>query len=62
LSALIGAALLTDPRQARAARAVLAAVGLLYGAIGVLRLGVWLDVGLLAGAGLLAATTLLARR
>jgi hypothetical protein len=29
---------------------VLGVVGLFYGAVGVLRLGVWLDVGLLGGA------------
>jgi hypothetical protein len=35
---------------------VLAALGLFYGIFGVLRLGVWLDAGLVAGAVVLVAT------
>jgi hypothetical protein len=55
LSLVIGLALLTGGPGGRAFTFVTAAAGLFYALFGALRLGVWLDVGLLIGAvGLLA--------
>ena len=50
LSAAIGFALLGSGLGARAWGITLAALGLLYGLFGVLRLGVFLDIGLVCGA------------
>jgi hypothetical protein len=50
LSAAIGFALLGSSLGARAWGITLAALGLLYGLFGVLRLGVFLDIGLVGGA------------
>jgi len=50
LSLVIGVALLANGLDARALSLVLAGLGLFYGAFGVARLGVMLDVGLLIGA------------
>lgn len=50
LSAIIGLALLSASFGSRAAGMVLSAAGLFYGLFGALRLGVWLDLALLAGA------------
>jgi hypothetical protein len=55
LSLAIGVTLLADGLGARAFSLLLAVVGLCYGVVGVVRLGVALDVGLILGAaGLLA--------
>lgn len=56
LSLVIGLALLTGVPGDRAWTAVLAGAGLLYALFGAFRLGVWLDLGLLAGAAALGAT------
>jgi hypothetical protein len=56
LSLVIGFALLAGGLGPRAWQLVLAALGLFYGIFGVLRLGVWLDAGLVAGAVALVAT------
>jgi hypothetical protein len=58
LSMAIGLALLAGGEGARAWRLVLAGVGAFYGAFGALRLGVTIDVVLLAGASALALSTL----
>jgi hypothetical protein len=55
LSALIGVTLIFGLFRSRVWATTLAAAGLLYAAIGVFRLGVLLDYGLLAGATVLAA-------
>ncbi len=62
LSVAIGFALLAGGRGARAWNLTLAALGLFYGVFGALRLGVWLDIGLVAGAAALAATAMHAGR
>ncbi|MFW5921342.1 MAG: hypothetical protein ACOCUS_05835 [Polyangiales bacterium] len=54
LSLVIGFGLMADGLGSRAWSFVLAAAGLFYGLFGVLRLGVYLDVGLLIGAVALA--------
>jgi hypothetical protein len=56
LSALVGVTLIVSVLRSKAWTATLAAAGLLYGAIGVFRLGVAIDSVLLAGAILLAGT------
>jgi hypothetical protein len=56
LSAVIGVTLMLDLRRSKAWRITLAAAGLMYGAIGVVVLGMAIDVGLLAGAVLLAGS------
>lgn len=61
LSLLLGVALATGLYEARAWARVLSAAGLFYGLIGVARLHVWLDVGLLLGASALLARTLTSR-
>lgn len=53
LALLTGLSLLGAGPRGRTWSLVLAAAGLLYGAYGALRLGVWLDLGLLVGAGVL---------
>jgi hypothetical protein len=58
LSVVIGLALLGGGVGLRGFRLALAGFGVFYGLFGVLRLGVLLDVGLLAGALVLAATAL----
>jgi hypothetical protein len=58
LSVVIGLALLGGGLGMRAWTLTLAGLGLFYGVFGVLRLGVLLDVGLVAGAVALAATAL----
>lgn len=50
LALAIGVALLGDGLGGRAYAVVLTGLGLFYGVFGVVRLGVWLDVGLIAGA------------
>lgn len=50
LSLVIGLALIAGGLRARAWSTVLAALGLFYGLFGALRLGVWIDLGLTAGA------------
>jgi hypothetical protein len=55
LSLAIGVTLLADGLGSRAFALALAAAGLFYGILGVARLGVTLDLGLVAGAGLLLA-------
>lgn len=62
LSVAIGFALLAGGRRTRAWHFTLAALGLFYGVFGVLRLGVWLDIGLVAGAAALGATVMHAAR
>lgn len=62
LSLAIGVALVTGAPGGRGWSITLAGAGLLYAVIGVARLGVWLDVGLLAGAAALLALTLLRAR
>lgn len=62
LSLAIGVALIADGLGSRAFALVLAAAGLFYGIFGVARLGVVLDVGLVAGAGLLLARGLMNTR
>jgi hypothetical protein len=57
LSFVIGVTLVLDGVGSRAWAVLLAAVGLCYGLVGVVRLGVWLDVGLLFGAAGLAVRT-----
>jgi hypothetical protein len=59
LSFVIGVALVTDGLGSRAWALVLATVGLFYGVFGVVRLGVFLDVGLILGAAGLLLRTLL---
>lgn len=58
LAGVIGLALLTAPDGTRLWRGVLAAMGLLYGLIGALRLGVAMDLWLLAGAVVLGVQAL----
>jgi hypothetical protein len=55
LSAVIGATLILGLLQSKAWSLAVALAGLLYGVIGVFRLGVGLDVALIAGATILAA-------
>lgn len=55
LAVAIGLALYTGGAGRRTWQLLLATAGLFYGVYGVARLGVWLDIGLIAGAGLLAA-------
>lgn len=50
LSLAIGMALLGDGLGGRAYAMMLSGIGLFYGVFGAARLGVWLDVGLIAGA------------
>jgi hypothetical protein len=57
LSAVIGLALMFNLSRSTVWSAVLAGAGLLYGTIGVFRLGVTLDYVLLAGATILAGAT-----
>ena len=54
LSAMIGVALVIRLCDSRAWAGILAAFGVFYGIVGVLRLGVGIDIFLLAGAALLA--------
>jgi hypothetical protein len=54
LSAVIGATLILGLLESRAWSLTIAVTGLAYGAIGIFRLGVRIDVALLAGAALLA--------
>lgn len=56
LAVVVGAALLTRPGKATWSW-VLAGAAAFYGAFGVARLGVWLDLGLLVGAVALVAST-----
>jgi hypothetical protein len=58
LAALIGLTLILDLLQSKAWSLALATAGLAYGAIGVFRLGVPLDYGLLAGAIVLAGVVI----
>lgn len=58
LAALIGLTLILDLLQSKAWSIALATTGLFYGAIGVFRLGVPLDYGLLAGAIVLGAVVI----
>lgn len=58
LSAIVGLTVLQANRFGQGWTAGLAGAGLLYGLIGVFRLGVWLDVGLLAGTAWLVVRTL----
>lgn len=58
LSVVVGFALLGRGLRSRAWAGVLAGAALFYGIFGMLRLGVWLDVGLLAGAVALAVVAL----
>jgi hypothetical protein len=58
LAVAIGFALLGNGLGARAWSLTLAAVGLFYGLFGLLRLGVWLDIGLVNGAIALIAAVL----
>jgi hypothetical protein len=62
LSLAIGVALIADGLGSRAFSLVLAAAGLFYGIFGVARLGVLLDVGLVAGAGVLLVRGLMITR
>ena len=55
LSLAIGVALIADGLGSRAFALLLAAAGLFYGIFGVVRLGVTLDLGLIAGAAVLLA-------
>jgi hypothetical protein len=59
LSLVIGFTLLFGGLGSRAWSVALVAAGAFYGLFGVARLGVWLDVALVAGAGALLAVTLL---
>lgn len=61
LAFVIGVTLMVGGMGARAGNAILVAVGLFYGVFGVVKLGVWLDVGLIAGAAGLAARTFAGR-
>jgi hypothetical protein len=58
LSLAIGLALITGRSGGRAASLILVAAGTFYALFGMLRLGVWLDLGLFAGALGLLATVL----
>jgi hypothetical protein len=58
LSAVIGVTLILGLLESRAWSLTVAVMGLAYGAIGIFRLGVRIDVALLAGASLLALTAL----
>jgi len=58
LSLAIGVALIADGLGSRAFALLLAAAGLFYGIFGVVRLGVTLDLGLIAGAAVLLARRL----
>jgi hypothetical protein len=62
LSVLIGVTLILDRLGSTPWCTTLIAAGLVYGAIGVFRLGVVLDYGLLAGTGVLAAVALREQR
>ena len=62
LSVLIGVTLILDRLGSTAWCTTLIAAGFVYGAIGVFRLGVVLDYGLLAGIGVLAAVALRGHR
>jgi hypothetical protein len=62
LAFAIGVALLADGVGSRAWAALLAVVGLFYGTVGLAKLGVWLDAGLVIGAAGLATHTLTAAR
>lgn len=62
LSALIGGSLIVDGLESRGWSLTLAAAGVVYGLIGWLRLGVTIDVALLAGAVALGAATMLRGR
>jgi hypothetical protein len=57
LSAVVGVTLITSLRRSRSWSTTLAAAGVLYGVIGVFRLGVVLDVVLMIGAVVLALQT-----
>ncbi|HEY0987386.1 MAG TPA: hypothetical protein VGD80_10060 [Kofleriaceae bacterium] len=61
LALVVGFALLGNGLGARAWTLVLATLGLFYGLFGMLRLGVYLDFGLVVGAGALAVLALRAR-
>jgi hypothetical protein len=58
LAAVIGVTLILGLLESRAWSLTVAVMGLAYGAIGIFRLGVRIDVALLAGAALLALTAL----
>jgi hypothetical protein len=58
LSAVVGFALLAGGLGSRAWSLMLAAIGLFYGLFGTLRLGVFLDIGLIIGATALAVVGL----
>jgi hypothetical protein len=60
LSAVVGVTLITSLRRSRSWSTTLAAVGILYGLIGVFKLGVILDVFLLIGSAMLALQITLA--
>jgi hypothetical protein len=57
LSFVIGLALISDGVGSRAWSVLLAMMGLFYGVVGVAKLGVWLDAGLVVGAAGLAVHT-----
>jgi hypothetical protein len=61
LAFVIGVALVVDGVGSRAWAVLLAAAGLFYGMFGVAKLGVWLDLGLIIGAGGLAVRTFATR-
>lgn len=61
LALVIGVTLMVDGVGARAWNVILVVAGLFYGLVGVAKLGVWLDVGLIIGAAGLAARTVAAR-
>ena len=62
LSFTIGVALLADGVGSRAWAVLLAVAGLFYGIVGVAKLGVWLDAGLVVGAAGLAVHTFTSAR
>lgn len=62
LSAVIGLSLVLDLPRVRPWGYTVAAIGVIYGVIGIFRLGVALDYGLLGGALVLAAATVTAPR
>ena len=57
LAFVIGVTLMVDGVGSRAWNVILVVVGLFFGIVGVAKLGVWLDVGLIIGAAGLAART-----
>jgi len=61
LAFVIGVTLMVDGVGARAWNVILVVAGLFYGVFGVVKLGVWLDVGLVIGAAGLAARTFVGR-